>query len=545
MGDSDGNEATEQDQIVYGANQLDSGDSNQNDSYYNSEDDHLNEQSDASNLDMDQQQSNSSARGRGRGPGQSRYRPPGYQAPGQARSSDFPLRILVLSDMVGAIIGKSGQTIRQITQETRARVDVHRKDNSGSPEKVITIYGNPENCSKACKKIMEVMTEEATATTRQEVPLKILAHNSFIGRIIGKSGNTIKRIMEDTNTKIAVSSNLHDMNSYNLERVITIKGAVDDICQAEQQISQKLRQSFESDLVGMQSQSMAFPGMHPMTMMPIQGPAPPAYPSRGHASAATSPYGMYAQNPYVAPVVPYGAGPAMGPGGVPAAIGVHFGELTKETVQVYIPNMSVGAIIGTGGSTIREMISSSGASIKVAQSKEEPPVAEDESPQPAGAPRSNERKVTIVGTPEAQWKAQFMLFRKVGFESQNGPQEAHLTVEIFVPSSQVGRIIGKSGQTVRELQRLTHAIIKLPDESQNNSAEETPVHIKGDFLSTQAAQRQIRALVSRNQQANSGPVSRQRSGSHGRTIRGQTLPDSPTGDQDSAASGQAEVEQEA
>lgn len=40
-------------------------------------------------------------------------------------------------------------------------------------------------------------------------------------------------------------------------------------------------------------------------------------------------------------------------------------EMQKETVHVYIPNSSVGAIIGTGGSTIRDMINASGASIKV------------------------------------------------------------------------------------------------------------------------------------------------------------------------------------
>lgn len=55
------------------------------------------------------------------------------------RQSDFPLRILVLSDMVGAIIGRAGGTIRQITQQSRARVDVHRKENAGSLEKVSLI----------------------------------------------------------------------------------------------------------------------------------------------------------------------------------------------------------------------------------------------------------------------------------------------------------------------------------------------------------------------------------------------------------------------
>ena len=38
-----------------------------------------------------------------------------------APQADFPLRILVNSEMVGAIIGRQGNTIRQITQSTRAR----------------------------------------------------------------------------------------------------------------------------------------------------------------------------------------------------------------------------------------------------------------------------------------------------------------------------------------------------------------------------------------------------------------------------------------
>ena len=46
--------------------------------------------------------------------------------------------ILVPSDMVGAIIGKDGATIRMITQLTKARVDVHRRENMGSAEKVCT-----------------------------------------------------------------------------------------------------------------------------------------------------------------------------------------------------------------------------------------------------------------------------------------------------------------------------------------------------------------------------------------------------------------------
>lgn len=44
--------------------------------------------------------------------------------------------ILVPSDFVGAIIGKKGQTIRDITAKHKARVDVHGKENAGLVEKV-------------------------------------------------------------------------------------------------------------------------------------------------------------------------------------------------------------------------------------------------------------------------------------------------------------------------------------------------------------------------------------------------------------------------
>ena len=122
--------------------------------------------------------------------------------------------------MVGAIIGRSGGTIRQITQQSRARVDVHRKENAGALEKVITIYGNPENCSLACQKILEVMQTESNNTNRGEIPLKILAHNNLIGRIIGKGGNTIKRIMEQTDTKIAVSR--YNIESFLIESFLRL-----------------------------------------------------------------------------------------------------------------------------------------------------------------------------------------------------------------------------------------------------------------------------------------------------------------------------------
>ena len=77
---------------------------------------------------------------------------------------------------------------------------------------------------------------------------QILAHNNLIGRIIGKGGATIKKIMEETGTKIAVSS-ISDINAFNVERTITIAAAeVENVSRAEAEISSKLRKAYEHDV---------------------------------------------------------------------------------------------------------------------------------------------------------------------------------------------------------------------------------------------------------------------------------------------------------
>jgi insulin-like growth factor 2 mRNA-binding protein 1 len=390
-----------------------------------------------------------------------------------------------------------GSTIRQITQQSRARVDVHRKDNVGSLEKAITIYGNPENCTMACKRILEVMQQEANNTKKgwvcfwnslfkrvshrqrslfyhREISLKILAHNNLIGRIIGKSGNTIKRIMQDTDTKITVSS-INDINSFNLERIITIKGGIDNMSKGEAQISSKLRQSYENDLQALAPQSIMFPGLHPMAMMSTASAA-------GNGNLGFS-AGPNRQSGNIGGIYPSSYPPMYHSGGLPGATDV------QETTYLYIPNNAVGAIIGTKGSHIRNIIRFSGANVKIAPLEADKPTEQQ-----------TERKVTIVGTPEAQWKAQYLIYEKMREEGfvTGSTDDVRLTIEILVASAQVGRIIGKGGQNVRELQRVTGSIIKLPEQVATTASteEETTVHIIGPFFSVQSAQRRIRALLS-------------------------------------------------
>lgn len=218
--------------------------------------------------------------------------------------------------------------------------------------------------------------------------------------------------MQDTDTKITVSS-INDINSFNLERIITVKGSLDNMSRAESQISSKLRQSYENDLQALAPQSIMFPGLHPMAMMSTAGNSMGFPPTRSVTNTSS---GIYPSTGYPMFQPPTG-GPTVTQGT----------NEVQETTYLYIPNNAVGAIIGTKGSHIRNIIRFSGASVKIAPLEADKP-----------AEQQTERKVTIVGTPEAQWKAQYLIFEKMreeGFVS--GTDDVRLTVEILVASSQV------------------------------------------------------------------------------------------------------------
>ncbi|XP_052682204.1 insulin-like growth factor 2 mRNA-binding protein 2 isoform X2 [Crassostrea angulata] len=392
---------------------------------------------------------------------------------------ELPLRILVGSEYVGAIIGKQGQTIHNITSESRARVDIHRRDGL-STDTLVTIKGSPENCSKACKEIMKIVESEAQSLNKGEPPLKIICPNSLCGRIIGKQGNVIKSFMEQTGTHIVVSS-ATDMNNFFVDRMITITGSPENTSKAEALVSEKMRKCFEQDAQNYNTQMGMFGGMPPMpNMMP--------------------PYNFQRGPPYP-PYQMQGDGFYYGQGGPP--------QQDLEVTYLYIPESTVGACIGSKGSNIKEIMRLSGARIKIENPQMQSGKNGDMNGDRKGpTPPLEERKVIITGTAEAQWKAQFYVFDKI--KTEGGFQrieEVHLRSEVLVPRSMIGRIIGKGGQNVREMQRVSGAIVKVPDQNSQTQSDgdmEVAVSIIGHFYAMQPAIRRIRSLV--NPRPQQGPV---------------------------------------
>jgi hypothetical protein len=52
--------------------------------------------------------------------------------------------------------------------------------------------------------------------------------------------------MEDTKTKITLSL-MNEINSFDMERIITVSGELENICRVEAEDSAKLQQAYESD----------------------------------------------------------------------------------------------------------------------------------------------------------------------------------------------------------------------------------------------------------------------------------------------------------
>jgi len=459
------------------------------------------------------------------------------------QSNDYPLRILVPSDSVGAIIGKQGATIKQIKQTTHAKVDVDKVESSNSPERVVSIRGLQENCIHACREILRIMYEDAQNKNKSnEIVLKVLAHNNFIGRIIGKSGNIINTIKQETDTNITVSS-INDLNSYNIERIISIKGELEQQIHAAENIYAKLCAAYENDNLrvwnysqavyqypqqqfmqsftqpqGMMSAGAAtagsapllsghYPSQHPTTIMSQTSTTSSNSPTNKYFEQQQQPSALY-QPPYYQPMYPISGSyfmPYPSANHLVSSYAHQYGNATMngnpqysqsimqlspqaqttiETVHLYVPNAVVGAIIGAKGVFIKSIIKNSNASVKI-----NPLNPQDEQS------KNGDREITITGTPEAQWKSQYYIYDKLRQDGYAGDDEVRLRAEINVPTSLIGRLVGKGGQNVRQLQQTTGATIKLPEDSQQTSASEVPVKIFGTFQASQFAQRRIQSII--------------------------------------------------
>lgn len=165
------------------------------------------------------------------------------------RGDNIHLKILVPSIAAGAIIGKGGETIAQVQKEAGARVKMSKANDfyPATTERVCLIMGAVDAVRRIQIFIMEKIREKPDPNPKLEETnknferhrqVKILVPNSTAGMIIGKSGNYIKQIKEESGAYIQISQKSKEINLP--ERCVTIAGDMESNKKAVDMILQKI-----------------------------------------------------------------------------------------------------------------------------------------------------------------------------------------------------------------------------------------------------------------------------------------------------------------
>ncbi|XP_065733013.1 poly(rC)-binding protein 3 isoform X8 [Phocoena phocoena] len=284
------------------------------------------------------------------------------------------IRLLMHGKEVGSIIGKKGETVKKMREESGARINISE---GNCPERIVTITGPTDAIFKAFAMIAYKFEEDiincmtnSPATSKPPVTLRLVVPASQCGSLIGKGGSKIKEIRESTGAQVQVAG---DMLPNSTERAVTISGTPDAIIQCVKQICVVMLEAYtiqgqyaipHPDLTKLHQLAMQ------QTPFPPLGQTNPAFPGEKlplHSSEE-------AQN-------------LMGQSsGLDASAPASTHELT-------IPNDLIGCIIGRQGTKINEIRQMSGAQIKIANATE----------------GSSERQITITGTPANISLAQYLI----------------------------------------------------------------------------------------------------------------------------------------
>lgn len=158
-------------------------------------------------------------------------------------SGEEKIELIIPHAVIGLVIGKGGENIKRIQNETGAavRVDPNTIDEKGN--KSCTITGTRQAIDEAHAQVVSVI-ESATQNKRPRTQMdasdvskmKIPAHRT--GAIIGKGGETIKAIKQQSGCEIELDKNSKECGPD--ESLFIIRGSQDKIQKARSLIEQRL-----------------------------------------------------------------------------------------------------------------------------------------------------------------------------------------------------------------------------------------------------------------------------------------------------------------
>lgn len=311
------------------------------------------------------------------------------------------LRLLMHGKEVGSIIGKKGETVKRIREESSARVNISE---GTCPERIITITGSTESVFRAFTMITYKLEEDLTTlvangtiSTKPPVTLRLVIPASQCGSLIGKGGAKIKEIRESTGAQIQVAG---DLLPNSTERGVTISGSQDSVIQCVKLICNVI---LESPPKG-------------ATIPYRPSPSPAAFLIAGNQmfdASEYAPHPLYSvaqgaldlqqaytlQNHYgipqseLAKLHQLSLQQGLSPASQASTILPGLDSNSQTSQEFLIPNDLIGSIIGRQGTKINEIRQVSGAQIKIGSQLD----------------GTTDRHVTITGTPVSINLAQYLI----------------------------------------------------------------------------------------------------------------------------------------
>ena len=353
--------------------------------------------------------------------------------PNDAPNVTLTIRMIMNGKEVGSIIGKGGEIINNIREESGAKI--HITDGS-VPERIVTVTGSTDAIFKSfnmiCKKFeddgprdKDDSKQESSSNSsssgsvpRPPVTLRLIVPASQCGSLIGKGGSKIKEIREITGASIQVAS---EMLPNSTERAVTISGGSKAITQCISQICYVMLESPPKGTthaytpkggmgggIGNMGGSRNSGGRHQI--------ASHENPLASLLGLAGSGGGFSGGNLNLAAIASL-AGTQIREnrhrGGMDRdhddrGHGSHGGDRggSTTTYEMSIANDMIGCIIGKGGSKIAEIRQLSGAMIRISKSDDSRRRGGDgdrdgNGGEDGGNREDNERQITISGNPES------------------------------------------------------------------------------------------------------------------------------------------------
>ncbi|EKG17277.1 K-like protein [Macrophomina phaseolina MS6] len=315
--------------------------------------------------------------------------------------AQLTLRAIVSSKEAGVIIGKAGQNVANLRDETGVRAGVS-KVVPGVHDRVLTVTGALSGISKAYHLVAKGLLEGAPSVgmggvinTSGTHPVRLLISHNQMGTIIGRAGLKIKQIQDASGVRMVAQK---EMLPQSTERIVEIQGTPEGIEKATWEIGKCLIDDHE--------RGYGTVLYNPAVRVQAGTTGPVTNGFTGNRSYNRTGHGNdFSDSPTYSRRS--GSDAASRP---PMPTTTEDGE-EIQTQNISIPSDMVGCIIGRGGSKISEIRKSSGARISIAKAPHD---------------ETGERMFTIMGSPSSNEKALYLLYENLEAEKMRrsqAPQE--------------------------------------------------------------------------------------------------------------------------